>query len=138
MPARNVGVLVAVFSLGAACNTWREATTPREMKAIAHREIHSAMHVMAAHVHNLDDALRDDALPADEKQRRVLGALDGIAAEARNLHPPGATVSHAMLHDKLPQFIRDIEGARAAAAAEVPQYFLAGSVSGACMACHRP
>lgn len=136
--ASVIATFIVASVLDGGCALLRATTNPPDFKQIAQKDIHGAMHVMAAQVQMLDAALRDEALPEEERQRQVLAALDVIAAQARGLHPPGAVISHAMLHDKLPQFIRDVEGARAAAAADPPRYFLAGSVSGTCMSCHRP
>lgn len=136
--AVTLAVTLTVTLTGGACSALRAATTPPDFKQIARSEIDDAMHVMAAEIHALDAALRDASLEQADRQQRVVAALDVIAAQARNLRPPGAEVSHAMLQQKLPAFIREVESARSAAAATPPQYFLAGSVSGSCMACHRP
>jgi hypothetical protein len=120
-------VVISALILSGACAAVRTATSPPDFRQLELEDIHNAMHIMAGHVRDLDEALRDTALPEDERQKRVLAALDGIDQAATDLRPPGATLSHPMLEEKLPQFIRDVEGARAAAATTPPQYFLAAA-----------
>jgi hypothetical protein len=129
--------VVTLAAIAAGCAELRSVTSPPDFRQLQGSDIRSAMRSMAVHVRSLDDALRDAELEEEEKQARVLAALDGISQAAGALRPAGTTLSHTMLDERLPQFLRDVEGARAAAAVSPPQYFLAGSVAGSCMACHR-
>lgn len=137
MFVRGAPLFPWVLLLLVACTSVEEVTSPPTFRRLGREEIHSAMQAMAQNVAVLDDALRDGTRDPVRQQREVLSALDGVLAAARALQPGGVTVSHPMLQEKLPQFLVDIEHARAAAALDPPQYFLAGSVSGSCMACHR-
>ena len=84
----------------------------------------------------LDTRLRDKDRPQDELQEDVLGHLTAMELAAAQLDGPGRA-THPLIDQNLPAFRRDIAAAKAAAAADPPDYFLAGSVVGSCRYCHR-
>lgn len=132
-----LGLVVPALLVGGGCESMPVRNYPPDFKQLSRAEIQGAMRQMAQQVTVLDDALRDSSLPEPDRQQQVLASLDGIRAAASGLGARGQDTSHYMLDKLLPQFLADVEGARAAAAATPPQYYLAGSVAGSCMACHR-
>lgn len=138
LPFVAPGLLVLAFLVVAgACESMPVRNYPPDFQQLSRTEVRGAMRQMAQHVTALDDTLRDEALPAEARQERVLASLDGIRETASSLGGRGLSSSHYMLDRLLPQFIEDVERARAAAATTPPRYYLAGSVAGSCMACHR-
>ena len=123
-------------SQGAAAGV-RAVMDPPEFSNLQREDIHDAMRAMAVQVQALDEALRAADLDEATRQARVLGALELLKSGAQTLQTPGKTTHHAMIEQRLPQFLQDLDNARTQAAQTPPQYFLAGSISGSCMACHR-
>jgi hypothetical protein len=91
---------------------------------------------LAEQVRWLDATLRDDARPEPERQRAVVGILDQIEAETRQLGSEGAVTNHPLLDKHVARLRDDIARARAGAASDPPRYALAGAVAGACIYCH--
>ncbi len=148
MKARHFSFVVVaspfVLSIGlVACaleaRSLREVTEAPGFSQVANDKIRSSMHVMAANALALDAAL--DATPeeTDEatRQSQVIGALDGMFAAASGIRPSGEQTNHPMLDKHMPDFLRGVHEARAAAATSPPSYFLASNVVSQCAACHR-
>jgi hypothetical protein len=93
-----------------------------------------AMRELAGKVGELDAILRSvrPLEPFDQDRVAVLlGQIDALAAGLETL-PPGT-------HPSLPNLARlraDVKRAREAVAGDVPDYYFAGAVSGACVYCH--
>ncbi len=96
------------------------------------------MHGLASDMLKLDALLRE-ASPKDRRERAVgllthmqetVGGISGGSSGTSMSNHPG-------LHAHFAKFEADVEQARAALLREPPDYFLAGSVVGACTNCHR-
>ena len=93
-----------------------------------------AMRELARKVAELDGTLRSTRPLGPLDQDRVavlLGDIDALAAELEQL-PPGA---HPPLSN-LARLRADVQRARRAVTGEIPDYYFAGAVSGACVYCH--
>ena len=93
---------------------------------------------LAERVEQLDHRLRqaeadDAALRGDVAG--ILGEMERITAA---LGPGGFPSNHPMISRNIESFRDELAAARRAVELEPPSYFLAGSVSGACMHCHGP
>ncbi len=92
------------------------------------------MRELADKVGELDALLRTDRPLEPFDQDRVaalLGEIDALAAGLESL-PPG---SHPPLSN-LARLRSDVKRAREAVTGDVPDYYFAGAVSGACVYCH--
>jgi len=135
---RGIGVL-AVCSLAACANVGarvRAHTYPPDFTYISAAQLHSAMWRLAEQIRWLDAMIRDDATPEPERQRRIVGVLDQIDADTRELGSERAVTNHPVLDSHLGRLREDVALARDAAAAVPPRYALAGAVAGACIYCH--
>jgi hypothetical protein len=112
----------------------RAATYPPSFEYITRGEIRSSMGRLARVAAELDAAVRSDP-PADPG--RVVTLLDEMDRAASDLDRDGSASNHPLLGSNLARFRRDLEGARAAARADPPSLYLAGTVVGSCSYCHR-
>lgn len=111
----------------------RQVTYGRDFHYLEKQEVRTAMDRIAKEVVALEALLRADA-PAPQPQ--VLLHLDAMIAAAAELEAPGRAGNHPILDANLPTFRRDLNAARSSAAKDPPNYYLAGSVAGACQYCH--
>jgi hypothetical protein len=140
--SRPSATIILVAGLMAACADLparlRRHTYPPNFKYIGRAELRSAMWRLASGVHQLDDLMRQPE-PMDEARRarltQVLTAMDDAAAE---LATHGRPTNHPLLGDHLDAFRRALATARASVASQHPNYYLVGSISGACLSCHGP
>lgn len=72
--------------------------------------------------------------PAERAElSRLLGEIEQIAGR---LSPDTVRGAHPALAFSLDEFLDDVRMAKRAVAANPPDYFLVGTISGACAACH--
>jgi hypothetical protein len=116
----------------------RRHTYPPNFRYIERAQLDSAMWRLAAGVNELDDLL-DRPEPVEEARRariaEVLAAMDAAAAE---LATHGRPTNHPLIAHELDGFRRALTTARASVESGRPNWYLVGSVSGACLGCHGP
>jgi hypothetical protein len=116
----------------------RRHTYPPNFKYIEKHEVRSAMWQLASEVNQLDDLMHQPG-PIDETRRtRILGILSAMDAATSELATHGRPTNHPLIAEHLDAFRQTVAAARAAVASERPSYYLVGTVSGACLACHGP
>lgn len=111
----------------------RKVTYGRDFHYLEKQQVRGAMDKIAKEVVALEALLRAEAAP---EQAQVVLHLDGMIAAAGELEGSASASNHPILDANLPTFRRDLTAARAAAAKDPPNYYLAGSVAGACQYCH--
>lgn len=99
------------------------------------RKVHGAMGEIAVRVRAVEGILREGP-PGPEGRAEVERLLEELEREASKLSVESVRGSHPAIANNLDGFLADIRMARRAAAADPPDYFLAGTLSGACAACH--
>lgn len=132
----TLAALVAPACAAPTAAQIREHTYPQAFHYIARQEIHTAMGRLARSAYQLDEHLRDETSLDAEDQAEVVRLLQDMESTAKELADGSAKTNHSLLDRNLPGFVRNIEQARKAAEAEPPSYFLAGTVTGSCVACH--
>lgn len=138
---RSSALLFGVAVVVAACATGvgpelREHTYPREIVFVSRGELRTAMQALAHGVVEIDRLL---AAPSPEEPAlsgAVVAQLRGMQVAALGLDPGAARTNHPQLEQHLDGFLAQLRFAEAAAASQPPRYFLAGTVVGACTACH--
>lgn len=122
---------------GAACVKY--VATPAPDAPLARpfdkTKVHGAMGEIAMRVHAIETILREGP-PGPESKAEVERLLEELEREASKLSAESVRGSHPALAGNLDGFLADVRMARRAVAADPPNYFLAGSISGACAACH--
>jgi len=111
---------------------------PPDFNYIPEEKLESAMWRMAEQVDALDERLRE-ADPGEESlQRDVARMLREMDQTSQALGQGGWPSNHPRVSRNVEAFRRDLQEARRAVEISPPNYFLAGSISGACMHCHGP
>jgi hypothetical protein len=136
---RRLGGLAAALVLAgcaSAPDAVRSATYPPGFHYLTAAKLETAMGRLARDATALNALLRREGDPAEAERAEVVRLLAQMEATTGTLDVDGATSNHPMLSRHLASFRRDLERAQRAAEAKPPNYFLAGSVTGACLACH--
>jgi hypothetical protein len=120
----------------AARERLREHTYPPSFNYITQEQLHAAMWQLADHSAQLDRLMREPGAGDEPLQARVILELGEMERAAAELGPGGWPSNHPLVSRNIDRFRQDLADARHAAALEPPSFFLAGSVSGACMHCH--
>ena len=114
----------------------RRHTYPPNFKYITSDQMHSAMWQLADSVHALDAVMRQPG-PIDAARRSdIEGRLRAMRDSTTALQSDGRPTNHPLLSEHLDRFRRDVTLALAGVDADPPNYYLVGSVSGACLTCH--
>lgn len=116
----------------------RRHTYPPNFQYITREQLHSAMWQLADHVRALDAVMRQpgpiDAARHAEVERLLLAMREDTSA----LQASGRPMNHPLIGEHLKTFQRDVSQALAGVEAVPPNYYLVGSISGACLPCHSP
>ena len=129
-------VILAVLLAGCANPVLVFQPYPPDFKYVPHHEIRTAMDRMADEVVHIDRIVRGrQSLNADERAT-LSELLEELKTQAAGLRGSAAVTNHPMLNAHLDAFLAEVNSARDSVVMEPPNYFLAGSITGACLACH--
>lgn len=135
---RSLPPLVVAVALagvvGAACQAFRPY--PPDFHYVTDSQVRTAMDRIARDVVELERLLGRHGVLPDERDE-IVALLADIHAQAESIGGAGVKTNHPLIDEQLPRFLSQVSAARRAAEAEPPNYYLAGTVSGACIACHR-
>jgi len=132
---------LTVLSLGGCRGTTenaRHTTYAPDFHYYKEQDIKTGMHALASDVRELQVLLREPADDPALEQAEVLRLLDDISRVLAELDVPASGSNHPNFSENIEAFRSDVAEARAAASREPPSYFLAGTVAGSCVYCHRP
>ncbi len=137
---RLLGVVLLVAS-GAACHSQlpeflRRTTYPPSFRYIPESELRSAMWLLGHQSLELRRLLRGESEPGRDPHSQIVLLLADMEQTVQQLGPDPWSSNHPQLGEGLKALADDLRAARTAAEHEPPNYFLAGSVSGACLYCH--
>jgi hypothetical protein len=134
-----VYVMAAALIAGVGCSSTLE-TTRRHTYAptfnyITDQQLESAMWQLAEGIRHLDETLgTPPVLP--QQQLDVLQTIEGMEQAASRLGPEGLSSNHPRITHNLGRFREQLAIARRAVSVDPPSYYLAGRLSGTCLACH--
>jgi hypothetical protein len=114
----------------------RAHTYPPTFTYISDEQLRSTMWKLADHASQLDRLMRASHDGGEALRAQVIWQLTEMDRAAAALGPTGWPTNHPRVSRNVETFRREVEAARHAAELEPPNYFLAGSVSGACVQCH--
>lgn len=116
----------------------RAWTYPPDFNYVPAERLRSVMWRLGAGVAELDRLLRAEHSGEEPPRGEVVATLQALQAAAQELGPAGWPSNHPRIGDNVGRFQAEVAAALAAARRDPPQYFLAGSLAGACGLCHRP
>ena len=137
--ARVVALIVA-FAATVSCSApagggGHESPAP-EFNYISEEQLESAMWQLASGVKMLQ-AIFAPRQPIEQSQRvEVIEILDQMIVAANELGPSGQSSNHPHITKNLGRFREKLVIARDSASMNPPRYYLVGSLSGTCLACH--
>ena len=114
----------------------RAHTYPPSFTYIPEEKLHDTMWQLADGVSKLDRLMLEPPASGEALQAAVLAELDAMQGSAVALGPTGWPTNHPGLSRNLGAFRDALRAARRDAALVPPNYYLAGSISGACTSCH--
>ena len=126
-------------------DSFPQVADPPPFDYVDEDELRSGMHQLAFAMLTLDQALRDRSEDFDSfdpedgeivDQREVVETLNRILLIAENLQTGDIRVMHPYLASEMHRFLSDVDQAIFDASMRSPRYYMAGRVSGACIACH--
>jgi hypothetical protein len=143
MRVRFFNVLATFLACGAlaACvgfPAWlRQYTYPPEFNYITQEQLRSTMWQLAGQVRELKLLMLEPTSTNDPQRQKVVELLTTMEQTTSQLNTSGRPSNHPIIDHNLDALRRDIALARVAVEKNPPNYFLVGSVTGACVYCHR-
>jgi hypothetical protein len=140
-PLRRAALLLALGGAGLGCTQveleqLREHTYPPSFNYISAEQMQSTMWQLADHAAKLDRLMRTSGDGDEALRAQVIWRLAEMERVALALGPGDWPSNHPRVSRNVESFRSELESARRAAELDPPSYFLAGSVSGACVQCH--
>lgn len=132
-----ISVIVAIGGCGDVAPAVRKLTYPPDFQYLSGQELRTRMAELAYQLQLLDQALAPGPAEQLAQQQQVVQTLSNIERIGASLQPGEAGSTHAHLKDFMAAFRSNVRQARDAASMDPPQYYLAGTVAGGCINCHR-
>jgi len=119
------------------CAQIRKVTYPPEFVYLEQKEIDSEMLLLSLYIRQLNELLGGQDYISSEDQAQILEILSLINTTTDSLGAGSVDTNHLIIDDHVDQFKSDVIAAISAAKAIPPNYFIAGQLSGSCVACHQ-
>jgi hypothetical protein len=103
---------------------------------VTDEQLESAMWRLAAGITSLNEILEPARSVSSSQRLEVIRILDRMIAAVDELGPKGASANHPRVARNLGGFREKLAIARSSVSMEPPRYYLVGSMSGTCLACH--
>jgi hypothetical protein len=116
----------------------RRHTYPPDFNYVPAEKLQSSMWQLAAEVRQLEQVLQVAEQGQEVPQKTVSDILERMETSAAALGPGNVPSNHPEIARNVDRLRRDIRRARRGVELLPPNYFWAGSVSGACRYCHAP
>ena len=119
------------------CAQIRKLTYPSEFVYLEQKEINSEMLLLSLYIRQLGEILASKNRISSEDQVRILEILSLINTTTDSLGAGSIDTNHLVIDDHIDQFKSNVIAAISAAKVKPPNYFVAGQISGSCVACHQ-
>jgi hypothetical protein len=131
----------AVFVGYAACGKTlpellRSHTYPPDFRYVSEENLRSSMWLLGRETVELRSVLADASLSDATRRTRAELLLGGMEETIQKLGVDHAPSNHPELQEGLQALLTDVRVAREGVNHDPPNYFMAGSISGACLYCH--
>jgi hypothetical protein len=114
----------------------RKHTYPPDFNYITTQQLRSTMWQLAERIERLNQILRLAGPISETERAEVVQLLKDMQRVTDDLGGQGWSSNHPEVDFNLGRFQRDVALAQRSVQADPPSYFLAGSISGACLYCH--
>ncbi len=111
-------------------------TYPADMVYIEDSEVENAMLRLSRYIWSMNDIFDSQEHIAGYNREMILELLGNMEKEALTLGAGSRQTNHLLIDENIEEFRADVRNARKAVEAEPPNYYLAGRLSGSCLACH--
>jgi hypothetical protein len=138
--ARFILLVTLIIGAGGCGASWMESfrrnTYPPDFRYVSDEKLRSSMWLLGRETIELRHVLADPSLSEATRRTRAELMLGGMEDTVRKIGPEQWSSNHPELQSGLQALETDLHAAREAVLHDPPNYFLAGSVSGACSYCH--
>lgn len=111
-------------------------TYPADLVYLDQDRIETGMLRLSSNIWAINDLLdRSEIISAFDRER-IIDLLGNLENEAIVLGAGAQITNHLLIDENIDQFKSDVKAARLAIESEPPNYYLAGRLSGSCLACH--
>jgi hypothetical protein len=129
-------VLLGVGACKSALESTRRHVYPPSFNYITDDQLQASMWQLAAGVNDLERILGNDRPISTRNRLDVIRTLDAMKSATDRLGPEGWPSNHKLITQNLARFREQLANARRAAEIDPPSFYLAGTIAGACLACH--
>jgi len=139
---RRIVLIAGLFAMATitGCPTSRapiaKYTYPPDFRYIDTGQVRSHMDKLARNVQSLNRIFAQGE-PTSEQRAAVVEILKEMQATVAEIDPGGRETNHPLIDRNVTAFRMNLALARAAVERTPPNYYLAGSIVGACSACHQ-
>ena len=132
-----VVALVACAACGKSASEFlRRHTYPPDFRYVPEEKLRSSMWLLGRETLDLRRVLGDATLSDSTRRTRAELLLGGMEDTVKKIGPQQWSSNHSEMKSALEGLESDIHAAHEAVNHDPPNYFLAGSVSAACLYCH--
>jgi len=132
-----VAAVILSTTIVYGCAQIRKVTYPPEFIYLDQKDVTNKMVLMSIYIRQLNQILsRKDSIDSKD-QARIIELLSSINSTADSLGAGSIDTNHLVIDNHIDQFKYDVNTAISAAMADPPNYFVAGQLSGSCVACHQ-
>ena len=114
----------------------RVRSYPPDIVYLDDQQIESTMLRLSADIWTINDIFDNNEHISGFNRERIIDLLKEMEKEAVTLGAGTQKTNHLLIDNNIDQFRYDVQAARAAVEAEPPNDYLAGRLSGSCLACH--
>ena len=118
------------------CSEVRVRPYPPDIVYLDEQQIESSMMRLSADIWTINDIFDNNEHISGFNRERIIDLLREMENEAVSLGAGTQKTNHLVIDNNIDQFRYDVRAAREAIEAEPPNYYLAGRLSGSCLACH--
>ncbi len=133
----HVVVTVLLVASATGCAWVRKATYPPDFVYLEHTQVVSAMAEFNVDIWRIDDIIAGSETILPYQRDEIIGILQHMAKLADRLGAGPRSTNHLLIDENIDEFKNQVLEALRFVEKDPPNYYLAGRLSGGCMACHQ-
>ncbi len=131
-----IGIMLGVVGM-TACTYVRKVTYPPNFVYLDDRQVVSSMAGLNVNLWRIDDIIANSETILPYQREEIIRLLLRMEAIADKLGAGTTVTNHLLIDENIDVFKDEVRDARNQVEGDPPNYYLAGRLSGSCMACHR-